>query len=330
MVVRIRAGSTMRRSVVQIVQLIAVAALCGCASGPLPGDRLTYVRGEDPKAAHTQFEQQVQILTGQLTASFKTDQPQRIAVLSFENTGGRNPDVLGAYLTEKVTNSLFAARVGTIVERTFLNKVLQEIERSYSGPFDPLSLKEIGHLLNADTLVLGSYTPLNNGLTEIMARAVSAETGEVLGAGTTTVSSSVVPAVPVYQPPVMVAQNEVPRSRAVAPEPTVWQAPEAEGPGTVSIVPSPAASYSPIPMMPAVAYPIPTYPVYQAAPVVIPPAVTYVPRVIGPYYSVRPRVVTPQYQHVVPFAPHYNYSAPRSGSAPSSSPRSSSGHRGHR
>src|SRR5437899_11379614 len=88
---------------------------------------------------------------------------------------------------------LFAKRKVKVFERTFLDKVADEIARGYNGRFDEGSLKNAGRLLNADTLIVGSYTRLTNGVTEVMARAVSMETGEIVVASSATIASNLIP-----------------------------------------------------------------------------------------------------------------------------------------
>jgi hypothetical protein len=173
---------------------------------------------------------------------------------------------LGTYLAEKITHLLFAKRPATVVERTFLDKVVNEIARGYSGQFDEGSLKKVGRFLNADTLIVGSYTRLTNGMTEVMVRAVSVETGEIVGAGSATIASNLIPNIPSAERLPLQAKRERPLLEQQAEGRTT----EIQGPGTFNIVPSPppVASYEP-PQYPA----YPTYPAYP------------IPQVIVPYYS---------------------------------------------
>jgi hypothetical protein len=278
-----------------VLPLAALLALLGCASGPLPGDLRDYsyargVRAEDLKAAHAELEQQLTALTGQLSAGFASAKARRIAVLSFESTTDQNPNSRGIYLAEKVTHLLYASRQSTVVERAFLNKVIDELERGYSGRFDELSLQEVGHLLNADTLILGSYTNLTGGLVEVMARAVAVETGEVVGAASTTISSRLVPNVPIYQRQPLQAKAEI---RPPDQQATRWQPQDGQGGGTFTIVPSPAVPDQP----PVMAYSsTPTSPTYAAGPTpqVVTPAYGYTPTwyPVYPAYSV-PRPIRP-------------------------------------
>ena len=274
-----------RTGLAMALTLAALSALWGCAGGPpyrdpeWPG--YTWGgRSEEQKADPAQVQQQLAILTAQLSADLRARQVQRVAVLPFENTTGANPESLGAYLTEKVTTLFYVDRVGTIVERTYLKKVLDEIERGYSGPFDPLSLQEIGHLLNADTLILGSYTRLAGGTTEVMARAVSVETGEVVGAGSAMLAGKIVPNAPIaVREPLLASQGILPTEGAPTLQPQgrrILEQVQEAGPGTFSIVPSPApdVAYMAPQVAPVVLYP--TYPTYPT------------PQVAAPFYSYQP------------------------------------------
>jgi TolB-like protein len=309
-----------RTGLLVALTLAAWPALWGCAGGPpyrdpeWPG--YTWGgRGEAQKADPSQVQQQLAALTAQLSVDMRARQVQRIAVLPFENTSGSNPESLGAYLTEKITNLFYAERVGTVVERTYLKKVVDEIERGYSGPFDPLSLKEIGHLLNADTLVLGSYTKLANGTTEVMARAVSVETGEIVGASSAMISGKIVPNGPIVVREPLLAQSDVPST--ALPE-SGWRPPEQEGLGTFNVVPSPA---------PGIAYSS------YLPPQVVVPSYSYAPRIGTPFYRFVPRTVSPPLSFARTWRPRPPFSHSSHLSRPSSSPPVASrpsGHRGSR
>ena len=130
-----------RTGLVMALTLMAWPVLWGCAGGPpyrdpeWPG--YTWGgRSEEQKADPSQVQQQLAALTAQLSADLRARQVQRLAVLPFENTSGANPESLGAYLTEKVTNLFYIDRVGMVIERTYLKKVIDEIELGYSGPFE--------------------------------------------------------------------------------------------------------------------------------------------------------------------------------------------------
>jgi curli production assembly/transport component CsgG len=273
----------LRRSLLVLtVPLAVLVASWSCASRPPHGDPQGLGIGSGtPQAVHSQLEQQLTALATQLADEFSAHQVNRVAVLPFENTTGQKPDSLGTYLAEKITHLLFAKRPATIVERTFLDKVIDEIARGYSGRFDEGSLKKVGRLLNADTLIVGSYIRLTNGLTEVMARAVFVETGEIVGAGSTTIASNLIPNIPSAERMPLQAKRERPLLEQQAEELTT----EVQGPGTFNIVPSPP------PVAPYEPTQYPTYPTYPAYPT---------PQVIVPYYS----------YGYAPIAPPVIYSSP--------------------
>ena len=330
----------MRRRTGFVMALILAAwpALWGCAGDPpvyrdpeWPG--YTWGgRSEEQTAEPSRVQQQLALLTTQLSADLRARQGQRLAVLPFENTTGANPELLGAYLTEKITHQLYAERVGTVVERTYLKKVVDEIERGYSGPFDPLSLQEIGHLLNADTLILGSYTKLASGTTEVMARAVSVETGEIVGASSTMISGKIVPntALVVRAPPlatkgILPAAEEStlrPQERRLLSQ-AEFLGPDT--PGTLTIAP-PGMIYSTPQLAPVSAYP--TYPTPQ----VVVPSYNSVPRTVVPSYSTTSGVLFPAYgfRYTTPSRSRYPFSVLPYLSQPRPTTPSSSRPFGHR
>jgi hypothetical protein len=281
----------LRRSLLVLaVPLAVLVASWGCASSPPRVDPQRQVVGNGtPQTAHSQLEQQLAALAIQLTSEFSTHQVNRVAVLPFENTTGQKPDSLGTYLAEKITHLLVANRPATVVERTFLDKVVDEIARGYSGRFDEGSLKKVGRLLNADTLIVGSYIRLTNGLTEVMARAVFVETGEIVGAGSTTIATNLIPNIPSAERMPLQAKRERPFLEQQAEGRTT----EIQGPGTFNIVPSPppVASYAP-----------PQYPTYPTYPT---------PQIIVPYYSYSYAPISPPVIYSAPLIPRFFGPGPR-------------------
>ena len=275
----------LRRSLLVLALSVAVlVASWGCASRPSHGDPQGLGVGSGtPQAVHSQLEQQLAALATQLATEFSAHQVNRIAVLPFENTTGQKPDSLGTYLAEKITHLLFAKRPATIVERTFLDKVIDEIARGYSGRFDEGSFQKVGRLLNADTLIVGNYTRLANGMTEVMARAVTVETGEIVGAGSTTIASNLIPNIPSAERMPLQAKRERPLLEQQVERRTT----EIQGPGTFNIVPSPppTASYAP-----------PQYPTYPTYPT---------PQIIVPYYSYSYAPISPPVIYSAPLIPRF-------------------------
>ena len=273
-----------RSQLVLAVSLAALVASWGCATSPHYVDSQTQDVGKGAaQAVHSQLEQQLAALATELAAEFSARQVNRVAVLPFENTTGQKSDSMGTYLAEKITHLLFAKRQATVVERTFLDKVADEMARGYNGRFDEGSLKNAGRLLNADTLIVGSYTRLTNGVTEVMARAVSMETGEIVVASSATIPSNLIPILPSAERTPLQAKRE----RPLLEQQRDGRTAEIQGPGTFNIVPSPRpATSSELPQYPT----YPTYPAYPTPQVIVPdqssiyapisPPVIYSPSII--------------------------------------------------
>ncbi len=106
-----------------------------------------------------------------------------IAVLYFDNQGNPDLEPLRVGLTQMVVTDLAADPKLTIVERTRIQEILDELKLGHSGRVDPATSAKIGRLVGAEYLVLGTYFELG-GTLRIDARVVRVETGEVVvGAG---------------------------------------------------------------------------------------------------------------------------------------------------
>ena len=138
------------------------------------------------------LDERLKTLTNQLLADFTGSSDIRIAVLPIENASGGISGPLGNYLTERLTNSLYAKSVGKLVERSQLKKVIDELALTQGGIFDEGSAKKIGRFLGVDAVVTGTYAELGNQTIEVNSRMVRVETGEVLGAGSIQIPSSAV------------------------------------------------------------------------------------------------------------------------------------------
>ncbi len=102
------------------------------------------------------------------------------AILPFQERG-KDVSELGS----KVTDILFALLVAepklVLVEREYLNKVLDEQELNLSGVVNPSATARVGQLTGAKILVTGSVLQSEDSL-YLIAKVIGSETGRVLGA----------------------------------------------------------------------------------------------------------------------------------------------------
>jgi TolB-like protein len=105
--------------------------------------------------------------------------PGSVAVLYFQNQGNPELEPLKVGLTQMLTTDLVGAGGVTVVERTQLQALMDELKLGHSAVVDKDTSAKLGKLLGAEYLVLGSYFSLA-GTLRVDARLVRVETGEVV------------------------------------------------------------------------------------------------------------------------------------------------------
>lgn len=104
----------------------------------------------------------------------------RVAVLNFKNMSGKTSyDFLSSTIAESITTRLKKTDRLQVLERSRLSDILEEQNLSLSGIAEtPESAKQVGGILQADILILGSFSVIGDRI-EVNARAVSVNSGEV-------------------------------------------------------------------------------------------------------------------------------------------------------
>jgi TolB-like protein len=108
--------------------------------------------------------------------------PRRVAVLYFDNAGNPELAMLRLGLAQMMISDLSGAQGIVVVERQRLNEVLAELELQTSAKVNPETAGQVGRILGAERLVLGSYFEFM-GTLRVDARVVEVETGRVLHSG---------------------------------------------------------------------------------------------------------------------------------------------------
>jgi TolB-like protein len=104
-----------------------------------------------------------------------------VAVLPFPYHDGREGRG-STVVSERLTTRISGRGKLRVVERTLLQKVLQELKLQNTGAISQDSAKKLGGLLGVEAIVTGTLIDLGNGQIEINARLIQAETGLVLAA----------------------------------------------------------------------------------------------------------------------------------------------------
>ena len=115
-----------------------------------------------------------------------------VAVLPFENNSSNSG--LGDIILDKMITALFNKGRFKVIERTQLEKVLEEQKLGASGLIDASTAAEFGRGLGVDAIIVGSVASAGAGALSIDARAIDTETAAIIVAhdaysGNTTVKS---------------------------------------------------------------------------------------------------------------------------------------------
>lgn len=104
-----------------------------------------------------------------------------IAVAGFSYADGR-ASTDGGVVSERLTTELIKTGKLKVVERKEIEKVLRELKLQVSGQMDQAAAKQLGKLLGADLLVLGTMTELPGKKLELNVRLAGVESGEAYSA----------------------------------------------------------------------------------------------------------------------------------------------------
>jgi len=104
-----------------------------------------------------------------------------VAVAGFSYSDGRDSRD-GGVVAERITTELVKAKKFKVIERKEIEKVFEELKLQRSGAIDSDSAKEIGQMLGADWVVVGTLTELPDKQLELNARLVAVESGEIITA----------------------------------------------------------------------------------------------------------------------------------------------------
>lgn len=119
-------------------------------------------------------------LSERIAAVAKRTGLMRIAILPLKPINDRSRQS-GLILSERLVSKMAGLKGIEVVERTLLEKVLQEQKLGSSGVLNQDEAKEVGRILGVDALVTGTYTPLKSDRLEVHTRLIDAESARILG-----------------------------------------------------------------------------------------------------------------------------------------------------
>ncbi|HDR05402.1 MAG TPA: hypothetical protein ENN84_09200 [Candidatus Marinimicrobia bacterium] len=124
------------------------------------------------------LESQLQLLADQIIKTFQESSKNKLAVSAFTDIEG-NVSPLGKFLAEELTTRLFRTGKFDLVERSLLQKVMEEHQLNLSGILDENSAVQLGNILGVQAIAVGTISDLGSSI-KVNARLLSAETGKVM------------------------------------------------------------------------------------------------------------------------------------------------------
>lgn len=127
------------------------------------------------------FADEYDTLAKKLSKGVEKLPSKKIAVMSFpHHDGGISSGSLA--VSERLTTRLAGIKGVKVIERSLLDKVLSEMKLETSGVIDSETSKKLGKVLGVDAIVTGTLIDLKDNKTEVNARMINTETGEILSA----------------------------------------------------------------------------------------------------------------------------------------------------
>ena len=111
-----------------------------------------------------------------------------IAIIDFEGIGVSEGEARA--LTQRLTSEIISLEMYQIVERSEMKRLLDEQKFQYSGCVDITCAVDIGKLIGAKYMVVGSISKLGNAFS-LDSRMISVETGESYISATYTVEGKI-------------------------------------------------------------------------------------------------------------------------------------------
>jgi TolB-like protein len=111
----------------------------------------------------------------------KAAAPVPIAIVTFQDRGGKDNKLTGAKVTDLLFAELVAKPEMFLVDREELSKTLAEHEINLSGAVNPDQAIQVGQLTGAKVIVTGSVVAVESNL-YLVAKIIGTETTRVLGA----------------------------------------------------------------------------------------------------------------------------------------------------
>ena len=138
-------------------------------------------------APRARASEDVKDMAKAMTAAAAARKIKRVAIVPFTAPRGAG-SFSGAIVSERLVIQILARGELDLVERRFLDKVLEEQRLGVFGIMDQDTVKNLGKVLGVDAILTGTIVELKGDRVEVNARLIHTETAQVLAADTVRVA----------------------------------------------------------------------------------------------------------------------------------------------
>lgn len=156
-----------------LIGVLILVLLCDCA-----GTTKTV------STNHPTLDQQLGLLVSQIIEGLDQTEATKIAVIPFADLDNKESK-LGRYIAEELTTKLYQTSRFEIVERTLLEKVIDEQKLGTTGFIDDNTAVSLGQILGVDAIATGTLTNLGSTI-KVNARLLETVSGKVFSAASVT------------------------------------------------------------------------------------------------------------------------------------------------
>lgn len=121
----------------------------------------------------------IRILFAVLSVSVAAMAQNKVAILDFKNNGPASQQHLSEGIANMLATTLAGSSAIEVVERSALDKIVQEMKLGMTGLVDPKSAAQVGKVAGANLVVIGSYTALGKSI-RLDAKVVNVETSVIV------------------------------------------------------------------------------------------------------------------------------------------------------
>ncbi len=155
-------------------------------------------------------------LADKLSAAGEQLVNKKMAIIPFSYADETSKSRDGAVISERLTMKMINLQKFEIIERSVLDKVMNELKLQSSGVIDASTAKQLGKVLGVDAIITGTLVRRTGGDIEVNARIIKTETAQAIGAAQIIVKKDWIggDTVPVQQPKQTYTQPQ--QTRAVS------------------------------------------------------------------------------------------------------------------